>query len=163
MVKVILQILAYSLLLVLLLSFESVVGLPLVFLAVFALMSSLFVSFLWWLLALVLILSIVMAALYQAPMIATFLILIVVAVMNKRIRAETQSASREGVTMSVGRSISKRKIWLVTLSAILGSAALALSMRERVYNFAWLMASWRVLLVQVAGIATILWYLIKRK
>lgn len=76
MIKAILQFLLIFFVLVLLLSLESAVGLPVIFLAVLSWLSVLFANLLWWPLILILILSFVMAAVYQIPMAAAFIILI---------------------------------------------------------------------------------------
>lgn len=110
MIKAILQFLLIFCFLVLLLSFESVIGLPVIFLAALSLLSAMFSGLLWWPLALILMLSFVMAAVYQVPMVTTFIILVLTIWFNIR--------GRGGVLT--------KRMWRILLAAAGGSLAILL-------------------------------------
>lgn len=101
MVKKILQFILIFLLLMLLLTFESVVGLPVIFLTILGLSAAHFRRLLWWPLLILLLLSLVMAVSYQVPAVGALVLLLGVSVLNSKGEKQIERrASRIIVTVA---------------------------------------------------------------
>lgn len=85
----------------LLLTFESVVGLPVIFLTILGLSAAHFRRLLWWPLLILLLLSLVMAVSYQVPAVGALVLLLGVSVLNSKGEKQIERrASRIIVTVA---------------------------------------------------------------
>ena len=130
MVKAVLQFLLIFLGLVLVLTFESVVGLPVIFLALVGVLSGMYRNLLWWPLVLLTFLSFVMAVSYQMAMAAALLLLIAVVIFVAR-----------------GERLVERRTARLAAAVGAGSLLVALLSPITINNLSWLTLFFQVIIV----------------